>query len=200
MTSVNSRPDPGAGAMPRRDPPTIGERLLKTLWQQPLYAVPFALFFGVLNGASGATFLLAYKLSLVFAYTIRIALELLEAFALPLFRRGGPFGKVPLRLEIPLYAVTSIGASYLAAAIIHFTMMPGFLGSTRSWLINGAFALVFSILFGGVAYAMHFYRESMARARAIEDMRVELAQAELRALRAQLQPHFLLTRSTRSPP
>jgi signal transduction histidine kinase len=191
MTSVNSRPDPGAGAMPRRDPPTIGERLLKTLWQQPLYAVPFALFFGVLNGASGATFLLAYKLSLVFAYTIRIALELLEAFALPLFRQGGPFGKVPLRLEIPLYAVTSIGASYLAAAIIHFTMMPGFLGSTRSWLINGAFALVFSILFGGVAYAMHFYRESMARARAIEDMRVELAQAELRALRAQLQPHFL---------
>jgi two-component system LytT family sensor kinase len=46
-------------------------------------------------------------------------------------------------------------------------------------------------LFGGIAYAMHFYRESMARARAVEAMRIELARAELRALRAQLQPHFL---------
>ena len=169
----------------------LAARLWKTLWQQPLYAVPFALFFGFLYGGSRLDFITAYKFSLVFAYTIRIALELLEFLVLPRLRRGGPAGRVPLPLEILLYAVTSIGASYLAAAIIHFTMLPGLLGSARSVLINGVFALVFSLLFGGIAYAVHFYRESMSRARAVEDMRVELAQAELRALRAQLQPHFL---------
>jgi signal transduction histidine kinase len=166
-------------------------RLLKTLWQQPLYAIPFALFFGVIYGGNWQTFVMAYKFSLIFAYTIRITLELLEAFLLPRLRRGGPAGRVPLKFEILMYAVGSMGASYVAAAIIHFTLLPGMLGSMRSVLINGAFALVFSLLFGGIAYAMHFYRESMARARAVENMRVELAQAELRALRAQLQPHFL---------
>ena len=176
-------------AQPR--PQSLGSRLGKTLWQQPLYAIPFALFFGVLFGGSWKSFVTAYQYSLVFAYTIRIALELLEAFVLPWMARRMPGRRVPLRVEIPAYAVASIGASYVAAAIIHFTMQPGLLGSTRSILINGVFALIFSLLFGGIAYAIHFYRESMSRARAVESMRAELAQAELRALRAQLQPHFL---------
>jgi two-component system LytT family sensor kinase len=181
---------PEGGEAPRRGP-SLGRRMWKTLWQQPLYAIPFALFFGTIYGGNVSTYFMAYRFSLIFAYTIRITLELLEHFVLPRFRTPGPQGRVPLRVEIGLYAATSLGASYLAAAIIHFTLLPGMLGSARSVLINGAFALVFSLLFGGIAYAVHFYRESMARARAVEAMRVELAQAELRALRAQLQPHFL---------
>jgi len=180
-----------AGSTPARGGPSLGRRMWKTLWQQPLYAIPFALFFGTIYGGNWSTYFMAYRFSLIFAYTIRIVLELVEVFVLPRFRQGGPSGRVPLRIEIAMYAVFSIGASYVAAAIIHFTLLPGMLGSARSVLINGAFALVFSLLFGGIAYAMHFYRESMARARAVESMRVELAQAELRALRAQLQPHFL---------
>ncbi|MEO6463190.1 MAG: histidine kinase, partial [Candidatus Eisenbacteria bacterium] len=172
-------------------PVRLRDRLWKTLWQQPLYAVPFALFFGLIYGGTWSSFLMAYRFSLIFAYTVRITLELMEVFVLPRLRTGGPAGRVPLRLEIAMYAIGSVGASYAAAAIIHFTLLPGMLGSARSVLINGAFALVFSLLFGGIAYAMHFYRESMTRARAVESMRVELAQAELRALRAQLQPHFL---------
>ena len=172
--------------------PALGQRLLRTLWQQPLYAIPFALFFGTIYGGAWSSFVTAYRISLVFAYVVRLSLELLEVFVLPRLRRGAPgVARVPLRVEIPLYAVASIGASYLAATIVHFTMLPGMLGSTRSILINGVFALVFSLLFGGIAYAMHFYREAMARARAVEGMRIELAEAELRALRAQLQPHFL---------
>jgi sensor histidine kinase YesM len=53
------------------------------------------------------------------------------------------------------------------------------------------YALLFSTLIGGVVYAFHFYHESIARARAVEAIRAELAQAELRALKAQVQPHFL---------
>ena len=57
--------------------------------------------------------------------------------------------------------------------------------------MNGMYALLFSTLIGGVAYAIHFYRQSIARMRAVESMRAELAQAELRALEAQIEPHFL---------
>jgi LytS/YehU family sensor histidine kinase len=38
---------------------------------------------------------------------------------------------------------------------------------------------------------MHYYRISVERAAAVERVRAELARAELRALRAQLHPHFL---------
>lgn len=171
--------------------PSLGRRLWNTLWQQPLWAIPFALFFGLIYGGRWEHFVAAYGYSLVYAYTIRLSLEAMEAFLLPRLQRRAPGGRIGLPLSIGLYTGTSILASYASALILRLTVQPGMLGDTRSLLINGAFALVFSVLFGGVAYAIHFYKESLSRQRAIEDMRVELAQAELRALRAQLQPHFL---------
>jgi len=170
---------------------TVLQRLWAAAWQQPLWAIPFALFFGLLFGGRSESFLTAYKFSLVYAYCIRLALELMEAFWLPAVRRRLPDRRVPLAVGMASYTVASILGSYAAAFLIHSFAVPGMLGSARSVLITGAFALVFSVLFGGVAYAIHFYRESKQRAAAIETMRVELAQAELRALRAQLQPHFL---------
>jgi two-component system LytT family sensor kinase len=81
--------------------------------------------------------------------------------------------------------------AYVAAYIAHKTIFPGFLGSPRAFAVTGMYALLFSSLIGGIAYAMHFYHESIARARETSGVRAELAQAELRALRAQVQPHFL---------
>ncbi len=172
-------------------PVSLLQRLWATVWQQPLWAIPFAGFFGLLYGGRWENFVVAYKFSLVYAFCIRVSLELMESFFLPAVRRTRADGRVPLALGITSYTLTAILGSYAAALLIHLFILPGMLGTARSVLINGAFALVFSVLFGGVAYAIHFYRESKERAEAIETMRVELAQAELRALRAQLQPHFL---------
>ncbi len=172
-------------------PVTLLQRLWAAAWQQPLWAIPFAIFFGLLYGGRWESFVVAYKFSLVYAYCIRVALELMEAFWLPAVRRRRPDRRVPLAVGMASYTVASIAGSYVAAFLISRFAVPGMLGNVRSILITGAFALVFSVLFGGVAYAIHFYRESKLRAAAIETMRVELAQAELRALRAQLQPHFL---------
>jgi LytS/YehU family sensor histidine kinase len=44
---------------------------------------------------------------------------------------------------------------------------------------------------GGIIYARIFYRQAVTRAIALERMQAELARAELRALRAQVNPHFL---------
>jgi signal transduction histidine kinase len=164
---------------------SLGRSLWKAVWQTPIWALPFAIFFGTLFGGTFKGYLGAYKISLVFAVTIRIALIALE-FGL---RRRMKRRSLPI--EIALIISTSILASYVAAYIVHRTLMPGILGSPQAFAINGMFAILFTVLIAGIAYAMHFYHESLARARAVEAIRAELAQAELRALKAQVQPHFL---------
>jgi len=169
----------------------LGRSLARTLWQSPLWAVPFAIFFGTMFGGTWGIYRDAYLVSLVFAVTIRLALvALVFGFLEPMRRRSR--GRGPgLPLEIALYSVVSILGSYLAAYIVHSTFFPGFLASPRSFAVTGMYALLFSTLIGGVAYATHFYKESVARAREAAEARAALAQAELRALRAQVQPHFL---------
>ena len=177
--------------MSRRMPESLGRSLVRTLWQTPLWAIPFALFFGTMFGGTWSVYRDAYLVSLVFAATIRLALVALEfGFLEPMRRRSRGRG-LTLPVEIALYSIVSILGSYLAAYIVHATFFPGFLASPRSIAVTGMYALLFSTLIGGIAYAMHFYRESIARAREAAEARAALAQAELRALRAQVQPHFL---------
>ena len=171
---------------------SLGRALFDAAWQVPLWSIPFALFFGTLYGGARETYILSYEISLVFSLTIRLALVGLTWFVLPALRKG-PLceGGVPLPLEIALFAITSVVSSYVAGFIISQTFLPGFMGSARSFAVTGMYALLFSSLIGGIAYAMHFYRQAIARTRAVESMRAELAQAELRALKAQIEPHFL---------
>jgi signal transduction histidine kinase len=169
------------------------QSLVRILWHQPLWAIPFAIFFGTIYGGGAVTsYVHAFKISLVFAYTVAFAIWGLEALVLR--RLGKPAyhgGTLPLWVEAVGYTVTVLLASYAAAVVVHLTLLPGFLGSPRAVAISGMFALLFAVLFGGIAYAIVFYRQAVERARAVEQMRAELAQAELRALRAQINPHFL---------
>jgi signal transduction histidine kinase len=166
--------------------------ILDVAWQAPLISVPFALFFGTLMGSHPAGYLLAYKMSLVFAYAISLALWGVKQWIRPrLLRRAQAEGRTA-NLEIGVWiGAACIVASYLAAYVIHRTLLPGFLGGPRAVVVSGMFTLLFTALFGGINYAIVFYRQAVERARAVEVMRAELAQAELRALRAQINPHFL---------
>jgi signal transduction histidine kinase len=166
-------------------------RLLRMTWQMALISVAFALFFGTLYGSgSWRSYWRAYQISLVFGYIISFSIWGWEHFGMPALR-------VRLRGPLPWwtislgYMLVSVLSSYVAAATIHFTLLPGLLGSARSVVISGMYAVLFTLLFGGIATASTFYREAVARARAVEQARAELAQAELRALRAQINPHFL---------
>src|SRR2546428_5378357 len=117
--------------MPRpKRPPSPWLSLLGLLWRQPLYAVPFAIFFGTLNGASRAIYVLAYVVSLFFAYAIGLALWTLEHFVLPRLEdpEDRPSGKRMLG-HVALYGGTSLIGAFAAAAALHFTGMPGFLRS-----------------------------------------------------------------------
>jgi len=175
-----------AGPAPKRSNALVSLLVAPFLW-----AIPFALFFGTLYAEGLRGYGWAYVVSLVFAVVIRGATELAERWIVPRMRARRP-GREPRWLpEAAVYLTLSVGGSFLAAAIVNRFLLPGFLGSPRAWLISGMFAIAFSLLVGGIIYARVFYRSAVARAVALERMRSELERAELRALRAQVNPHFL---------
>ena len=156
-----------------------------------LWAVPFALFFGTLYAQGLGGYGWAYVVSLVFAFVIRWAIALAQRLVFPALRRRRATGRYAWLPDAAVYMAVSVSASFVAAAIVNRFLVPGFLGSPRAWLVSGMFAIAFSLLVGGIIYARVFYRQAVSRAVALERMRSELERAELRALRAQVNPHFL---------
>jgi signal transduction histidine kinase len=156
-----------------------------------LYTVPFGLFFGVLLGAGWV----AVPVSLVFVVVILLAIKANETWVVPRIRGERPpeqpLAGAALLRHAASYAVASAIGALAAGIIIHYTLIPGFLGSARAWRVWLAFTLLLTSLFMSLAYARAFYRSNLQRARNEERMKAEIARAELRALRAQINPHFL---------
>jgi signal transduction histidine kinase len=165
--------------------------LIRMLWTLPLVALPFALFFGTLTGTGWHNYVIAYEASLVFAFSIRLCLIGYEWLALPALRARIRTGQASPWIEPVGYALMGVLGSYIASTILHFTFLHGILGNPRAFLVTGLFALLFTTLITGFFMARRFYRQAIDRARAVEQVRAELAQSELRALRAQINPHFL---------
>ncbi|HVP14511.1 MAG TPA: histidine kinase [Terriglobales bacterium] len=178
-----------------RRPKSFARELLDTSWQQPLWAVPFAIFFTELYAPDWRGFPLMYRMSLVFAYAIRLAMVLAGHLLLPRLAPRREAAATPDRLwfwvDGLVYASAAIVGAFIAAALVNRFVFPGFLGTGRAWVTTGLYTLLFTTLFTGMAYAAAFHRQAVERARAVEQVRAELAGAELRALRAQIQPHFL---------
>jgi two-component sensor histidine kinase len=177
-----------------RMPRTLRRDLLDMLWQQPLWAIPFAIFFGAMYAITWAGLARTYAMALIFAFSIRLCLIVVRHFIVPRMDcEEGPRDLRRMRSwrEGLAFATGAMVGSYLAAIIIHFTIWPAFLGTPRAFVVSSLFALVFTVLFSGISYAIVFYRQAVERAAAVEQARAELARAELRALRAQINPHFL---------
>ncbi len=173
---------------PRR---SLRRHALGLLWKPVLWALPFALFFGTLYGATPEDYRQAFVASLVFSYVISTFVFAVERLALPRLRMEAPAGRYPWAREGGLFVAASVAGSLLAALILDRWVYPGFLSRSGAWRAVTLFSLVFTLLATGLVYARVFYRISVERALHIERMRAELARAELRALRAQVQPHFL---------
>src|SRR5438876_3526858 len=103
-------PDHMTGAPISRDTPcppaarggTLRRRLGAMLWQQSLWAVLFALFFGTVIHPSLAGYRFAFAISLIFAYVIRLCLIALQTWGLPWLERR--YGRaLPIVVDAPAY-------------------------------------------------------------------------------------------------
>jgi len=174
-----------------RPRPTHTRDLLDLLWKPLLWSLPFALFFGTIYGGTLDSYLAALRISLVFSYSIRVCITLACWVLLPQVRAAQRDRTRDWMPEAAVFLGASLVGSMLAVLVVDRFVAQGFIGGGRTWIVSGLFSLVFSILIGGLAYARVFYRQALDRAVQIERMRGELARAEVRVLRAQINPHFL---------
>jgi hypothetical protein len=160
-----------ATAAPKR-PPGPGRSLVTLLWRQPLMAIPFAVFFGLLNGRGDwSSFRIAYLIALVFSLAIGLSLWGLEHFLMPrVMKRTDPASDARrLPLQIGLYAGVSIVGSVVSALIVHFTIFP-MLGSARAVMTFAMFSLIFCALFLGIFTALSFYQRVIDQAKSEQEL------------------------------
>ncbi len=167
----------------------------KAAWftlRQTLIAALFALVLGYVNGGGWKTYWLFFRAALVFAFSIGLALVINLRVLLPRYLKGDPAvtGK-GLVVEIVSSALASLLGGFVAGLVLDATLMPGILGSRHAYAAFFFYNGLFTALFMGVIYAYLFHRSYVEQVRAEEQIKAQLAQAELRALRAQINPHFL---------
>ena len=149
---------------------------LRMLVRVPLFAIPFAVFFALLNKAfDWRAFGFMYLLSLIFSACNGVAAwttgafldsrrERMKAQAAPANAR------LNLTAEITLFVGAAIIGTTVAALIVHYTLIPSFLSDPHQIVVMITFSLLFCALFLGVSYAFHFYGEALARARSEEEL------------------------------
>ena len=156
----------------------------RLLWRAPLLAIPFALFFGVLMGRGLPDYLMLYKLAAVFAYVNALALWAAEYFLMPALqaRKILP-DPTPRGAATIFFSSATVVSSAIAAILCHLFVVPGFLGSFRAVVLVTMFTLLFLALMTGIQLAIFYYRQSLERARAEQEI----------LLARRIQRSFLLT-------
>src|SRR2546423_8510209 len=119
-----------------RMPRTLRRDLLDMLWQQPLWAIPFAIFFAAMYATTWRGVGRTYAMALIFAFSIRLCLIVVRHVIVPRMDcEEGPRDLRRMRSwrEGLAFATGAMVGSYIAAIIIHFTIWHGFLGSALSF-------------------------------------------------------------------
>jgi hypothetical protein len=168
-------------ARPSRPFANLAKRLL---WA-PLTAVPFAIFFGtIMGGRRIGDFVGAWLVSLIMALGVSLTLWVTEFGIMPVLEKRRIVGSDSPGFVVAIYyVVAAVLGTYLSALLIHFTIFPQFLASVRSIITMGMFAVLFAVLFTGIGMAIYYYKESLARARAEQEL----------TLARRIQRSFLLT-------
>lgn len=178
---------PAQDHSPARKPEAFLPYTLKSL----PWGLPFAVFFWLLNGAHAGFFPAFLGVAVIFTVIIRTALWMTQAWVMPRIYAGRDSKDVHWLVPGALYGAAGMVGALLSSQIANQIFWHDFTIGPRAWIVTGLFSLIFSIMFGGIAYAQAFQRQAEERGAQVERIRAELARAELRALRAQVNPHFL---------
>jgi len=140
--------------------------LFRVVGRPIVFAVPFALFFFIMNGERFSDLPWYYLAALIFSTYINFANLANARWIVPrLSSRSRAAQGKPLVLEIASFAVASLAASLAAALTLHLTIVPGMLGSPKDVLQLVTYSCLFVVLVMGVIYAVRFQREVVDRIR-----------------------------------
>ena len=111
------------------------------------------------------------------------------------FPVGGPLARliaVHVAAALLLSCVHAAGMTAVRAALFGPPVTVGWMTSVqRLYLMNLDFTLMTYTTIVGVTYALGYYREAQAAALKEAQLETQLAEARLKTLEAELQPHFL---------
>ncbi|HEY5908555.1 MAG TPA: PP2C family protein-serine/threonine phosphatase [Vicinamibacteria bacterium] len=144
--------------------------LLHVLWQIPVYSLPFGIFFGTIFGASLRDYYGTYVVSLVFTSVIMVSLWAVRSFVVPALERRLLDWRRSFLNEGLLYLATSLLGSFVAALILHATLIPGFLGGARRVAVLAMFSLLFAGLLTAVGLVLQYHKSSIEHARREQEM------------------------------
>jgi serine phosphatase RsbU (regulator of sigma subunit) len=136
----------------------------------PLMALPFALFFMLISQAPWRLFGGFLQVSLVFSYTVYLAIWGTQWGVMPLLGRWRGARKPKLWEDALPFVVASLLASGAGAWIIDTYIYPGFIGDARGVARVAVFSLLFCVLFLAIALAAAHYRDSVERARSDQEL------------------------------
>lgn len=94
-------------------------------------------------------------------------------------------------IEILIRVILGIVGSFLAFILAEFLTGINFLISMRMIYVQVFIAVVITLLITISFFSVAFYREMMNKMKIAQELRAAAIEAELRALRAQINPHFL---------
>jgi hypothetical protein len=152
---------------------TSAAEFVRMLWRGLLISVPFAVFFTVVLGAPWAWFPRMFLVALIFSYVIGLAVWLVGWWSERTGERGPVDARAGSRAAVAVvlrYFGVSMLGTLVAAGIVHFTVLPGFLGSFRQLSVILMYGTLFAGLFIGISMAFHFYQHAIARARSEEEL------------------------------
>jgi len=168
--------------------------LFRLVGRPVVFAIPFALFFFIMNGERLSDFPWYYLAALIFSTLINLANLANARWVVPRLspRDRAAEGK-PLLLEIASFAAASLAASFVAAITLHLTIVPGMLGTAQDILKLATWSCLFVVLVMGLIYAVRFQQQFVDRIRT-EGERKGREEQELR-IAAQIQQALLPPRS-----
>ena len=157
--------------------------ILRELLETLLPAIPFGL------GASYATgnYAISVATGLAISSTISVLYKLDQAFLRPRLKNLSRDWQLGLEIIASLleHILGAVLALFVCSRIFGFVVQ-----ATTAWITVGMIFVGFLVIHSA-GYALRFYRELREKERLEEQLRALAAQAELTALKAQINPHFL---------
>jgi sigma-B regulation protein RsbU (phosphoserine phosphatase) len=153
--------------LPRRRPLA---HILRIVWIAPVAAIPFGIFFGTISGGSWSIYKSAYFLSVIFAYSISVAVWALQHGVLRRLpehdRRGRPYWV----RDVVLYNLTTMAGLLVGLMLVRAFIAPNFMQGGRNLVIALMFNVIFTALFIGIASAVSFYKDTLERAKSEQEL------------------------------